>query len=221
MKLIRLLIICLLPLFSAHIVAQDILVRTNGAQIDVQIIKITEDSVWFKNKNLYGNPLMSIPTSDVRMIQSWNGEKEYLSGSYKNKSEDGRDTIVSGFESTHKKLLIDDVQYTIENLFTENHLIMDYSYHPDSLLVVSKGKMEFVFENKKNNFFVKFFPIDDKTIVSKFTFTSGTQNKRYDKLTSYNLSSMLIYMNDSVNSVELTEVQSNDLKELFSSKEFR
>ena len=40
--------------------AQDIILRTNGAQISANVIEVTEDSVKYKSTDMPGNPLFSL-----------------------------------------------------------------------------------------------------------------------------------------------------------------
>jgi hypothetical protein len=219
-KKIPYLFLFLLIIISANIVAQDIILKTNGAQINADVVKISEDSVWFKNKNMYGNPVMGIPKTEIKLIEYWNGKKDYFSGSYVNLSEKETTNVVTSFKANQQSLSIDYLLFRIENLFTETHLILEYTKQ-DSAFTVAKGKMEFIFENPKNNFFVKLFPTGKKTVFTKFEFIDGSKNKYYERLTNYNVQSLEIYMNDSVSFIPLDEVQSAELLKLFSSKEVK
>lgn len=209
----------LLILSSKYSVAQDIILRTNGAQINADVVEISEDSVWFKNKNMYGNPLMGIPKSEIKYIEYWNGKKDYFEGSYINLSVKETNSVVTSFKAGKQSLWIGNILFKIENLFTETHLILDFSGHKDSTFTVSKSKMEFVFENSRDNFFAKLFPTDKKTVFTKFEFANGSHNKQYERLTNFRIKSLEIYMNDSVSIILLDEDQSAGLQELFSSKE--
>lgn len=214
------LLLFLLITSSVNMTAQDIILLTNGAQINADVVKLSEDSVWFKNKNMYGNPVMGMPKSEIKMIEYWNGKKDYFSGSYINLSEKKTTNIVTSYKANQQSLSIDYLSFTIENLFTETHLIIDYK-DQDSAFTVSKGKMEFIFENTRNNFFVKLFPTGRKTVFTKFEFVDGSKNKYYERLTSFNVKSLEIYMNDSVSFIPVDEFQAAELFELFSSKEVK
>lgn len=214
-----LLLLLLLIISSVSITAQDIIERTNGVQVNADVVRITEDSIYFKNKNMYGNPVMGIPKSEVKLIEYWNGKKDYYAGSYINLSGNDTTSITTSFKAGKQSIRIDYILFKIENLFTETHLILDFSLHPDSAFTIEKGKMEFTFENPRNNFFSKLFPIGKKTVFTKFEFEDGSKNKQYERLANFKIKYLEIYMNDSVNIILLDEEQSAGLQELFSSKE--
>lgn len=214
------LLLFLLMISSVNMTSQDIIYKANGAQINADVVKVSEDSVWFKNKNMYGNPVMGIPKSEIKLIEYWNGKKDYFSGSYINLSEKNTANTVTSYKANQQSLIVDYLSFKIENLFTETHLIIDYK-DQDSAFTVSKGKMEFIFENSRNNFFVKLFPTDRKTVFTKFEFVDGSKNKYYERLTNFMVQSLEIYMNDSVSFIQLDEFQAADLMELFSSKEVK
>lgn len=207
--------------FLENLAAQDIILRTNGAQINASVVRITKDSVYFKNKNMYGNPVMGLPKTEVKLIEYWNGKKDYFAGSYKNLSIKDTTSVITNFKAGKQSLLIDSVLFKIENLFTETQLILDFSDYQDSSFTVSKGKMEIIFEDQRNNFFVKLFPTSRKTVFTKFEFVDGSKNKRYERLTNHKIQSLEIYMNDVVSLIPLNETQSIELMELFSMKEVK
>ena len=203
------------------VVGQDIIVRTNGAQLSVKVVEITEDSVYYKNKAASGNLLFSLSRNDVKVIEYWNGKKDYLQGSYSNKSMEDSSTLVTGIKSKEQNVSLYGIQFRLDRLFTEYHLQMNYTYHPDTNFIASKGKIEFVFENSRDNFFVKYFPTGEKTTFVKFQFNETGKNKRFDKLTNDLLLGMIIYYDDSVSELSFDEEQASELKELFSGKDIR
>ena len=175
----------------------------------------------FKNKKLDGNPVFSMPVSEVRLIEYWNGKKDYLEGSYANYSDSDTATEITGVEALDSKVYVAGIAFHIERLFTEYHLIMDYTKHPDSNFKASKGKIEFEFERPKINFFVKYFPTGEKTVFSKFHFDETGENKKYAKLANEPLTTLVIYYDDSVSTILLEPRESERLNEMFSGKDIR
>ena len=211
-------LIILLMIYSSVLTGQNIIVRTNGARIEAKILEISEDSVKFKIYNTPGNAIYYLSKSEVKFIEYNNNKVDYFEGSYKNLSETNALEIVTGFETDDYIIEIEGIGFSIENLFTENHLIMDYTNHPDTNFYAVKGKMEFVFESKKYNFFIRLYPTGEKTMFSKFEFTGIGGNKRYNYLSEQILTELVIYLNDSVNSIELNKGQSDQMRALFSGK---
>jgi len=220
-KSYRILFLTISWFFASNTFAQDIIQKTNGAQINAKVVEIGEDTVWCKNKNMIGNPTMGIPRSDIKLINYWNGKTDYFHGSYMNLSEKDTSSMVTSFSAGIQSIIVDYIQFKVENLFTETHLILDMTNHQDSTFVVEKGKLEFGFPDKSEDFFVKLFPTGKKTVFAKFEFADGVKNKKYERLINYKLESLRLYMNDSVSFIPLTEDQSLELKEMFSSKEIR
>ncbi len=201
--------------------AQDIIIRTNGAQISAKVIEITDDSVKYKIKTMPGNPVFSLARSEVKMIEYWNGKRVYQHGDYSNMSEEGTSTVITGAESTVQKVTIEGIQFHIERLFTEYHLMLDYTLHPDSNFIASKGKIEFDFENSKDNFFVKNYPTGEKTSFAKFLFNETGENKKYSRLCNKLLVGMIIFYEDSVSRIVFDQEQAINIKEMFSGKEMQ
>lgn len=202
-----------------YLSAQVIIVRTNGARISAKVIEITNDSVRYKIKTMPDNPEFSIAKNEVKFIEYWNGKKDYFQGSYVNISEQDSSTIITGVEIAEQIVIVDGIQFHIERLFTEYHLLIDYTYHPDSNFIASKGKIEFDFENSKDNFFVKYFPTAEKTSFAKFHFNETGENKKYSKLSNKLLIGMIIFYEDSVSQLVFDEEQAIKLKEMFSGKD--
>ena len=211
----------LLILSLIKLSAQDIIVRTNGAQISAKVVEITVDSVFYKNKSVSGNMLFSLSRNEVKLIEYWNGKKDYLQGSYVNMSEQDSATVITGVKTKEQNVVIAGIQFHIERLFTEYHLMLDYTDHPDTNFIASKGKIEFDFENSKNNFFVKYFPTGEKTTFTKFLFNETGENKRYDKLSNNLLIGMIIFYEDSVSRLLFDEEESLEIKEMFSGKDIK
>jgi hypothetical protein len=103
-------------------------------------------------------------------------------------------------------------------LFTENHLILDFRNYPDTNFYAEKGKMEFIFENKKYNFTIRIYPTGEKTMFSKFVFSDEGKNKRYDYLSKQLLTALVIYMHNSVININLDHERAEELSALFSGK---
>ena len=198
--------------------AQDIIVRTHGARIEAKILEISKDSVKFKNYNTPGSTIFYLSKSEVKFIEYNNSKIEYFEGSYKNSSKMNTSGFVTNFETNEHIVEIRGIGFSVENLFTENHLIMDFTDHPDTNFYAVKGKMEFVFESKKYNFFIRLYPSGEKTMFSKFEFTGIGENKRYNYLSEQILTDLVLYLNDSVSSIKLNEEQSDQMRVLFSGK---
>ncbi|MEJ2594844.1 MAG: hypothetical protein P8100_06890 [bacterium] len=215
--------IILLLIFSGIISSygQDIIVKTNGAQINAKVIEITDDSVRFKNKTLAGNPIFTLPRSDIKVIEYWNGKKLYLRGSYTNISEQDSSSYITGVKSKQYNVFIEGIAFHVERLFTEYRLVMDYSRHPDTNFIISKGKIEFEFEETRENFFIKYFPTGKKTAFSKFTVGEEGENKRFGKLSNELLKGMAIYYDDSVSQIQLDSLKAIELREMFSGRDIR
>ena len=214
-------VILLFILTFTSLSAQDIIVRTNGAQISVKVIEITDDSVKYKIKTTPGNPVFSLARSEVKMIEYWNGKRVYQHGDYSNMSEEDPSTVITGAESAVQKVTIEGIEFHIERLFTEYHLMLDYNYYPDSNFIASKGKIEFEFENRKDNFFVKYFPTGEKTSFAKFLFNETGENKKYSKLSNKLLVGIIIYYEDSVSQLVFDEEQAIKIREMFSGKDMQ
>lgn len=210
---------CLIVIFCFNRVsAQDIIVRTNGARLKAKIIKVSVDSVNFKSYDIPGNPIFSLPKKEIKFIEYYNNKIEYFEGSYLNSSKLSESKVATGIVSAENIVIIQDIRFSVENLFTENHLILDFSYHQDSNLQIGKGKVEFVFENKKYNFSSRIYPIDEMTVFAKFEFSITGENKKYDYLSDQNLVSILFYIKDYQSVIALTKEQSMELKKLFLGK---
>ncbi len=201
--------------------AQDIIVKTNGAQINAKVIEITDDSIRFKNRSMAGNPIFTLPRSDVKLIEYWNGKKLYLQGSYTNISDQDSTAYITGVESKQYKVFIEGIAFHVERLFTEYRLVLDYSRHPDTNFIISKGKIEFEFESPRENFFEKYFPTGKKTAFSKFTVGEEGGNKHFGKLSNELLKGMAIYYDDSVSQIRLDSIEALELREMFSGRDIR
>ena len=211
----------ILILNLSNLFAQDIIIKTNGAHVSAKVVRISDDSVFYKNKSVSGNLLFSVARNEVKLIEYWNGKKDYLQGSYVNMSEQDSTTVITGIKSKEQNVVIAGIHFHIERLFTEYHLMLDYTYHPDTNFIASKGKIEFDFENSKNNFFVKYFPTGDKTSFAKFLFNETEENKRYDRLSNNLLVGMNLYYEDSVSHLVFDEEESMEIKEMFSGKDIK
>ena len=204
-----------------ELAGQDIIIRTNGAQINAKVIEVTADSVLYKNKNMEGNPVFSIPRSDVKVIEYWSGKKDYLQGSYANISGRDSSSVITGVKSKKSEVLVEGIAFHVERLFTEYHLILDYTHHPDTNFTATKGKIEFDFAEFRNNFFVRYFPTGVKTAFAKFVISEEGENKRYGQLSNKLLNGMVIYYDDSVSMLVLDSISAQEMREMFSGKDIR
>jgi len=200
------------------VLAQDIIVRTNGDRIEAIILELSGDSVKFKIYNIPGNAVFLLSKSEVKFIDYGNDKIEYFEGSYINSSKEKPSEIITGFEVNADIVEIEGIGFSVENLFTENHLILDFTNHPDTNLNAGKGKMEFIFESKKYNFTIRIYPTGEKTMFSKFEFSDEGENKRYDYLSKQLLTTLVIYLHDSVTNIKLNQERAEELSALFSGK---
>ena len=199
---------------------QDIIVKNNGAQINAKVLEITADSVIFKNRNVDGSPVFSLPREEVKLVEYWNGDKEYFQGSYSNISE--TDTaVITGVRSDKNEVVVAGISFHVERLFTEYHLILDYSDHPDTNFIINKGKIEFEFRVSRENFFTRYYPTGEKTAFAKFVFSDEGENKRFGRLSNNLLEGLAIYYDDSVSQIRLDSLQSREMREMFAGKDIR
>jgi hypothetical protein len=196
-------------------VAQDLIVTTSGLKFKAKVIAVEEDSVKYVNKLDPDKTVLTVPKSQLKYIEYFNGEFDFFEGSYQNLSPNDSTVFITGVEDGDRTLMIDAISFSIENYFTENHLVVDFSETMDSNLVAVKGRIDFEFENLKYNFSTRSYKADEKIIYTKFVKGFSSSEKRYKKLSEKLLSKIRIYSGEAVITITLTPMHAEEMRELF------
>ncbi len=211
--LLLMLTIWILPSYSTH--AQDLIVTTNGLEFKAKVVAVEKDSVKYVNRFDPTKKVLSVPKSQLKHIEYFNGDFDYFQGSYTNLSEKDSTEFITGIEYADHSVMVEAIVFSISNYFTENHLIIDFSGSLDSNLMAEKGRIEFEFENLKHNFTMRSYKADDKTLYSKFSIGSGNSKKRYRKLSEKSLEKIRIYSGEAIVDIRLSPSNSTALRKLF------
>ncbi|WP_310993742.1 hypothetical protein [Aequorivita marina] len=75
-------LLCLLML-SIGAVAQDLMVKSDGEEIEVKVLEITPDNIKFKKQSNIDGPLYIVNKSEVKEIIFENGDKEVFPTTFK------------------------------------------------------------------------------------------------------------------------------------------
>jgi hypothetical protein len=209
------LIFFIMTMGMADAIAQDLLVTTSGLKFKAKVIAVEKDSVKYVNKFDPNETVLTVPKSQLKYIEYFNGEFDFFEGSYQNLSPKDSTVFITGVEDGDRTLMIDAISFSVENYFTENHLVIDFSKAMDSNLIAVKGKIDFEFENLKYNFTIRSYKSDEKTIYTKFTKGFSASEKRYKKLSDKLLSKIRIYSGGAVITITLTPMHAEEMRELF------
>lgn len=215
-KHIQLLIVttcCLFCSIQSH--SQDIIVTKGGLEFNAKVVAVEKDTVKYINKLDPTKKVLTVPRSQLRHIEYFNGDYDYFRGSYQNLSTEDTTKFITGIENADNTVMVEAIVFTINNYFTENQLVVDFSSSLDSNFVAEKGRIEFEFDNIKNNFTIRSYKADDKILYAKFTIGLKGSEKRYKKLSEKVLHKIRIYSGEAIVDIRLSSTNSSAIRELF------
>lgn len=195
--------------------SQDIITTSSGLEFNAKVVAVEKDSVKYINKLDPTKKVLSVPKSQLRHIEYFNGDYDYFEGSYQNLSAEDTTKFITGIENADNTVMIEAIVFSINNYFTENQLVVDFSSSLDSNFVAEKGRIEFEFENIKNNFTIRSYKADDKILYAKFSIGLKGSDKRYKKLSEKVLHKIRIYAGEAIVDIRLSPANSSGIRELF------
>jgi hypothetical protein len=201
-------------IFFMPLAAQDYIVTTSGLRFKAKVVAVEKDSVKYVNKMDPSGMVLSVPKYQLRHIEYGNGDFDYFQGSYNNLSHKDTTEFVTGMLGANS-VMIEAINFSINNYFTENHFVVDFTDSFDSTFIAEKGRIEFEFQNLKNNFTMKSYKADDKKLYTKFVITSSTAKKRYKKLSDKYLDKIRIYSGEAVVTITLSPANAEAIRKLF------
>lgn len=81
-----------LVLLAAISYSQDIIIKTNGNEVEAKVLEITTEKIKYKNYDHQDGPIRNIRISDVFMIKYENGEKEKFNTLEEKKSDESTES---------------------------------------------------------------------------------------------------------------------------------